>query len=116
MERAGCPRKNRAGVSAAQGDDGVDPVEEDGVNPLGSLSRDVDPDLAQDGDGLSSNRCRLRARRPDSDSLREKGTGDPFGHLAASRVGDAKEEKPFHDVSSTPPAQGLSPLEQSDDE
>ena len=86
------PEEGGADLLGAEGDHGVDGPGVDGIQPLGSVTGDVDADFVEDPDRLRADGRGERSGRRYLHPLRGERTGDPFGHLAAGRVRDAKEQ------------------------
>jgi hypothetical protein len=86
------PEEYGADLLGAERDHGVDGAGVDGFQPLGSVTGDVDADLLEGLDRMRADGGGGRSCGRDRYPLRGEGAGDPFGHLATSRVRDAKEQ------------------------
>ena len=77
------------------------------IDMLRSVDRDVDPDLAKNGDCFRLHSSRLRASAGDLDSIEEVVAEQSFGHLTSGAVAGAENQNapPTHVENTDIPAQ-----------
>jgi len=81
----------------------IDAVERNLGHRLDLLGRDVDPELGQHVHGARVQPRRRRASAEDGEVGRQQPPSEPFGYLAAARVGrEEKQDTALHGVP--PPA------------